>query len=236
MRSVFRASATACLLLGLCCSGQLARGQQSNVWKPAGGPQWDLGSLAVAKFVGEQDGQPALALMVTDWRVETRTRVVNVMKQVPETRTRTVENNGVTEERTYTVMVPYTEQVEQTYTVQIPVGQKRIDVPLGDCTAWTLTGKQVPTDKLAAFLSKPRHVIEWWDRENAPQPDPFYASVIKPDTLLLRFPREEDVYSEVFPESAESTSAPPAPAPAPAPVPEPAEELPPAPVDDVFGG
>ena len=235
MLSVFRASATVCLLVGLSCSGQLACGQQPSVWKPAAAPQWDLDSLAVAKFVGEQDGEPTLALMVTDWQFETRARVVNVTKYRTEQRQREVNNNGVTEVQAYTVQVPYTEQVEQTYTVQIPVGQQRVDVPLGECTAWTLAGKQVPTDKLAAFFSKPRHVIEWWDMQNAPQPDPFYASVIKPDTLLLRFPREEDgAYSEVVPEPAEPAPAPPAPVPAPAP--EPAEELPPAPVGDVFGG
>jgi hypothetical protein len=225
---LFRASATVSLAVGLLFSSQAAWGQQATVWKPAAAPQWDPGSLAVAKFVGEQDGQPTLALMVTDWQVETRTQTVEVTKYRSEQREREIENNGVREVRTYTVQVPYTEQITQEYTVQIPAGQQRVDVPLSECTAWTLAGKQVPTDKLAAFFSKPRHVLEWWDKENAPQPDPFYTSIIKPDTLFLRFPREDEgAYSEVVPEPA---PAPPAPAPAPA------VELPPAPVDDVFGG
>lgn len=225
--NAYRASATVGLAVGLLFSSQTAWGQQASLWKPAAAPQWDPASLAVAKVVGEQDGQPTLALMVTDWRVETRTRTVEVTKYRPEQREREIENNGVSEVRAYTVQVPYTEQITQEYTVQIPAGQQRVDVPLSKCTAWTLAGKQVPTDKLAAFLSKPRHVLEWWDKENAPQPDPFYASVIKPDTLFLRFPREDEgAYSEVVPESAEPAPAPPAPE----------EDSPPAPVDDVFGG
>ena len=55
-------------------------------------------------------------------RTESRTRMVSVTKMRAETRTRTVRNaDGTETEMVYTVMVPYTEQVQQTYQVQVPV-------------------------------------------------------------------------------------------------------------------
>jgi len=76
---------------------------------------------------------------------ESRTRTYTVTKNVPETRTRTVraekyrfeqktrrirEHDPVSgqlvwRDQTYTVRVPYTEEVQQTYTVQVPVAEER---------------------------------------------------------------------------------------------------------------
>lgn len=114
----------------------------------------------------------------------TVTKMVAVTRMRQETRTRLV--NGAA--KTYTVQVPYSEQVEKQEQVMHSVVQKET-VNLETVQLTTLDG-QILGDavKLQNELQQPREAIVLLGKETL---HPFYKRVLKPSVLVLRYPNEE---------------------------------------------
>ena len=133
--------------------------------------------------------------------------------------------------RTYTVSVPYTEEVngvpetkmrmetrEQTYNVHVPVTETMM-APLEQCKFSSASGQRLPdTQKVARYLNTERPILI----SSTPEPlSAYFQQVLKPNVLV------------VYMEPQDTPLAPPAP--------EPADDLfgtppSPEPVDDLFGG
>ncbi len=134
-----------------------------------------------------------------------------------ETRTREITVDGKAVTQAYTVNVPYTETREFTYQVAVLQGEDKADIPVEKIRAWDLTGRVVDTATLAVKLVFPTHVmvIELDPNETYEALDPYYASVMKQDTLVLCIePQPPEVEAEQDAIEAPAVDAPMPPAPA----------------------
>lgn len=216
----------------ICCVAQ----ERANTppWLPSGSPDSvvDFSQICIAKL--SQDEQ-SLLIAKPALNFENRTRTEQVTKYVTESRTRTKTTAGgqtVTEE--YQVAIPVTEQIEKSYTVRVPAGVTKFTLPIATVRAWELTGAPIDAGSLAERLSKPTYVIasENDPRANFPGVEPFYASILRPDTIVIYVAPRALTVEAPLPPGFSAPSAPgvlqPAPG-TPVPVPAPAA---PAPVVD----
>ena len=164
--------------------------------------QVTLHDVAVAKMAADRS---TVMLMLPQYATETKTRMLNVTKYRTETRTRTKEVAGqvVTEE--YAVQVPYTEQVEQMYTVSVGIGTKRVDVPFTELKAFDLSVLPLESKSLASRLASPMHVLVQKNGVEFTAIDPYTASVLRPDIIVLQ------ITPEVIAKYTKSKNAAPAP-------------------------
>ena len=137
-------------------------------------------------------GATTVTLLRTDIRAETRTKTVPVTRMRQETRTarRVNEQTGQTEEREYTVEIPYTESVTMTKQVFVPVGIQKREVPIKTLTGWDINGKKLGHDELIKRLSSQGSAILFqqpW--EEGTKFDKIQTAVIRKDILILYAPQ-----------------------------------------------
>ena len=144
------------------------------------------------------------------------TREVQKTVMSTETRVRSVTSNGKTEEVPYTVQVPVTVVEQQTYNIRRPLGSERFEVGIDKIKAWDLAGKAIDGAELAAKLKAPASVIaKEDDPKNFKAIDPFYLSVLRPDTIMIYIPVGSSGPPPAPAAPAAAAPAPAAPAPAP---------------------
>jgi hypothetical protein len=149
--------------------------------------QVSLRDIFVAKMAADRS---SVMLMLPQYRTETRSRVVSVTKMRTETRTRSKEVAGQTVTEEYPVQVPYTEQVEQSYTVTFSVGTERINVPFTELKAFDLSAVPIESTSLASRLVNATHVFVQRNGAEFKAIDPFTASVLRPDVIVLQIAPE----------------------------------------------
>lgn len=162
-------------------------GQNPSMWKPSSLPPkaLDLKNTAVAKTSANGEDLMLLVPKITE---ELRTRDIQVTKMTTEQRTRTVVgDDGKTVEMAYTVQVPVTETRPQSYAVDILGPVERMSVSIDTVRAWRLDGKAVAPQELGRLCSNPRHVlvVEMPTDAELGSVDPYFASLIRPDALIL---------------------------------------------------
>jgi len=153
---------------------------QGSDWQPSRFPPFDFRDAAAAKIYSNNSGVSVLGLV--SFKEETRT--VPITKIRMETRTRMVKDpdTGEALEQTYSVCVPYTEQIERAETVR-----RRIEVPLEDTKVWTFSGKALSAEEVRTSLSSAKRCFYTENRwiKDKYQGDPFYAEMLKPDVLVI---------------------------------------------------
>jgi hypothetical protein len=198
----------------------MANAQETNPaaskWVPQRSPIISLDSVCVAQISKDRK---SIRFQWPHYDVETRTRSVIVELLRPEVRTRETTVNGKVIKTNYTVQVPYTETREVAYEVQVVNGVHKQDFPIESIRAWTLTGRQINGPTLAVRLVFPVHLFAWTvpRDETFESLDPYFASVMQKDTLVLYIDPQESQESgqgEVTTDTStlEPASAAPAPA------------------------
>jgi uncharacterized protein YkwD len=87
---------------------------------------------------------------------------------------------------------------EKTITLSKPQTQKRVDLPIDNVKAWTLNGHQLDDITIADMLRDPKHVLALPEGVRQYTPDPYYATILQPKTIVLAvsktaFPASEKV-------------------------------------------
>lgn len=127
-------------------------------------------------------------LLVPKVTAQTRTRQTPVTALRTETRERTVTTDeGEQVTQTYTVNVPVISVENTTYTTYVLGDVDRVVIPIKNVRAWHLDGSIVEAKDLASLCSKPIHVFAA-EMPLDVQPDsvdPFFASLIRADALIL---------------------------------------------------
>lgn len=182
-------------LIILCC--EIANGQAESGDSASDLPQNSKLKLAIVEYPGK--------LVVTHEKLVpiATPRMTAVTKMRQETRTRIV--NGVAQ--TYTVMVPYTEQVAATGRTAETVVQKEIfDIENVDIS--TVDNKEFKDDdELREYLKAPREAIVL---TNGQELHPFYKRILKPSVLIIRLPdsnKGSQARPKAEPKSADASAA-----------------------------
>ncbi len=178
-----------CSFFAACCLvPALAFSQQPSAPPSKGIPQRSatisFDNLCVAQL--SQD-QKSIHLTWPRIAIELRTRTVNVKLTRTETRTRTIKVDGRSVPETYTVTVPFTESREVTSKIQSVIGMHEADIPVDQVRAWTLTGRTIDVDALSERLNRAKPVFAYTTPKdkNFEELDPYYASVMVDETLVL---------------------------------------------------
>lgn len=120
-----------CLVCLVGCETSATQDQQQMIEKDSNGNKLKRGSIDVPEYeVVQENGDGSIEIVYnrTAYREEIRTRMVTVNKTRTEERSRETKN-GI---ETYTVEVPYVEQIPQSYTVMVPyTEQVSATVPKG---------------------------------------------------------------------------------------------------------
>lgn len=154
-------------------------------WKPSQLPpaEFEFKNVVVAKTSADN---LAIMLLIPQFTRETRTRSVPVTTMTTETRQRTITKDGRQLTQDYTVQVPVTTMQEQTYTVNVMAPAERVTFPFDKIRAWHLDGKAIDRTEMITLFSKPTHAFASpMAPERIPQIDPYFASVLRPDTVIL---------------------------------------------------
>ncbi len=179
-------------VVSLPCYAQEAA-QKPN-WLPKNGPDAVdlLGCVSIAKV---SDDKKSIVFARPAYSKVMETRMVNKTTFVTEQRTRSVQSNGSTVEQTYAVQVPMSTTVDEPFEARVPQGVLRFSVALDKVNdwekvqAWDITGKEIENSALITRLAKPIHVVALERRQRGFTPiDPFYASILRPDTLVIYVP------------------------------------------------
>jgi hypothetical protein len=162
--------------------------QDSAAQKPTQLPPPEL-SLSNVKLVKLSEDKKSLAVIAPKTRSETQTRLENKVEYLEETRTRVVTANGKQVAQDYVVKVPVSTMVEQTYTVEKLESSYQFDIPLEKLRAWRLDGTLLKAEQLQAACAKPVHmiVVETKEQTNFSKVDPFFASVLRPETIVVYY-------------------------------------------------
>lgn len=156
-------------------------------WMPKSFPySFDLGDVSVAKISADnktvQFARPKLEYVMG-------TREVQKTVMTTETKTRKVIVDGKEQRQDYTFQVPVTVAEQHTYNIRRPLGSERFEVGIDKIKAWDLAGKAIDGAELAAKLKAPASVIaKEDDPKNFKAIDPFYLSVLRPDTIMIYIP------------------------------------------------
>ncbi len=151
-------------------------------------------SLANVKLVSLSEDNNSVIIVIPKSKSETKIRQATVTKFDQVKRIRTIQVNGMNVDQEYTVQVPYTQTVDQEYTVETLDTSTNIEVPLKKVRAWKLDGSRLSAEQLRSACSKPTHMIVAEVVENEPfeKLNPFFASVLRPDTIVLFYTRDAD--------------------------------------------
>lgn len=173
--------------------------EKGSAQQPAAAPSEVLNLLNLISAKASDDGAQ-LVLMAPKKQAETRTRTVAVTRMATETRTRVITDpNGKTVEQTYQVKVPITEQMEQQYVVFAITGMQRHEIDRAAVRAWRLSGESLDQARLVDWLKESRKVfaVEKPLTEKFAAPEPYYAEVMKADTVVIYLPPGELAKSAV---------------------------------------
>ncbi|WP_144059998.1 hypothetical protein [Rhodopirellula sallentina] len=176
------------LFLMATLGGTLGRAQTASSLKVDGPPAFNLENVSLAKVMGNGN---TVGIIKVDFAVETRVVTVPVTKTRTETRTRIEERtDGRKVEVSYTEEIPYTESVEQVKEVAVP-RVVREDLPVNRIAVTTTSGDVVAKPTWIKRLAAPTHVFvvhdqEKWREDKLERLSPYYAAVVRPDTLVLR--------------------------------------------------
>lgn len=154
-------------------------------WVPKSGPHSiyiHLENVSIAK--ASQDGK-AIHIAKPKFAAETHVRTVAKTVQKPEQRVRNVEKDGKVVEETYTVLVPVTLEEAQTYVVYKPMGFGKFKISLEQVRAWDVSGKIIDADDLVKRLENSTNVLAVEHYGDFVPLDPFYRSVLRPDTIVI---------------------------------------------------
>ncbi len=154
-------------------------------WVPKSGPHSvyiHLENVSIAK--ASQDGK-AIHIAKPKFAAETRTRTVAKTVQKPEQRIKNVEKDGKVVEEAYTVLVPVSVQEEQQYVVNRPNGFGKFKISLEQVRAWDVSGKIIDADDLVKRLEDSTNVLAVEYNGDFLPLDPFYQSVLRPDTIVI---------------------------------------------------
>jgi hypothetical protein len=166
---------------------------KGSAQQPAAAPS-DALSLLNVMSAKISDDKARLVLMAPKKQAETRTRTVAVTRMVTEARTRVVKDpTGNNVEQTYHVKIPVTEQFEQEYVTFAITGMQQHEVDFSAVRAWRLSGEPLDAGKLSEWLKESRKVfaLEMPLTEKFTATEPYYAEVLKPDTVMIYLPPGE---------------------------------------------
>lgn len=151
-------------------------------------------SLANVKLVSLSEDNNSVIIVIPKSKSETKTRQATVTKFDQVKRIRTIQVNGMNVDQEYTVQVPYTQTVDQEYTVETLDTSTSIEVPLKNVRTWKIDGSRLSAEQFRSACSKPTHMIVAEVVENEPfeKLNPFFASVLRPDTIVLFYTTEAD--------------------------------------------
>ena len=154
---------------------------------PTAQPVIDLGEVVINVVIAkvQTDGsEPELLIAKFGGKEAIATRPRTVTTYTAETRTRIVNVNGEKVEQTYTVQVPVTQVVQQKENFT-PTENER-SVPVNMIQAFDLKGKRLDQAVWTKHLETPKHVLLLREPLNeSNRLNPFYASLLREDTLLL---------------------------------------------------
>lgn len=175
------------IIIGFVLVASTLYGQAPSPWELADPPAFYMENIVIAKT----KDAGTVSMMIPQWALEERTRMVMVTRTRTETRIRAVERDGETVTEEYTVEVPYTEQVEQTYTVQVLAGKARRDLPVAELTAWDLSGAKLSSAQVLQRLQSAAHVYRL--PENQPlRISPYHAAALNRNLLFVYHPQATD--------------------------------------------
>ena len=167
--------------------------QSIPIVKPRTQPIIDLGEVVINVVVAkvQTDGSEAQLLIAKFGGLEANAATSKaVTTNVTQTRMRTVIVDGKNVEQAYTAQVPVTAVVQRKENFT-PTEQQR-SIPVGLVQAFDLTGKPVDVKVWTKRLENPTHVLLLKEPMNESNHlNPFYASLLREDTLLL-FLESED--------------------------------------------
>lgn len=166
-----------------------------SFWRPNHFDQLDLKRTVVAKAT-IANGKTTISLLIPTWQSEQVTIQQAAVTVSTEARTRTeTRSDGTQVEVPYTIQVPIESKVDRLVTVSKPKGHKRVDFPIEHFKFWQLDGRQLDDNTITGLLKEPRHLLSLDQGISQYTPDPFYSSILNPDTLVMAFS------NAVFPES-----------------------------------
>ncbi len=171
-------------VLGFALITSTLYGQTPSPWELADPPAFHMHNIVIAKT---KDAE-TVSMMLPQWTLETRSRMLTVTRMRTEIRTRTAERDGQTITEEYAVEVPYTEQIEQTYTVQVLEGKVRRDLPVAELTVWDLNGTKLSAAQVLQRLNSATHVYRLPDNQPLPI-SPYHAAVLNRNLLFVHHPQ-----------------------------------------------
>jgi uncharacterized protein YkwD len=170
------------------CSGQ-------SFWRPNHFDQLDLKRTVVAKAV-VVNGSTTISLLVPTWQQEQMETRQPTKTTTMETRTKTeTQSDGTQVEVPYQVQVTLDTTVERVVNISKPLGQKRVEFPIENFKAWLIDGRQLDQVTLTELLREPRHILALPQGISRFTPDPYYSSILQPNTLVMA------ISNTAFPES-----------------------------------
>lgn len=165
-------------------------------------PVDDLSSLAIGKISTDKE---TIVVRVPGWKIEYETKVVDVPVTVETEVEQTYEENGET--KTKLVKVPKVVMQKETQTISnlIPQASVRGEVPVKDMKVWTTKGKLLSTAEVQEILAKTTYLFALTAEpaKGKPPMDPFFASALRSDVLLVYSPKLLDVFLESIEEEEE---------------------------------
>lgn len=105
------------------------------------------------------DVKGLLSVELPQMERRTVTKSVPVQKTRQEVRSRIATVDGVPQEQTYVVTVPYTEIVTQAVSVAVPGEPRVVSLSLDDVDAWDKSGSRISSDQLKAKLARKQPAI-----------------------------------------------------------------------------
>ena len=148
-----------------------------------------LPQILMAEFV-LQDEHPQIKLNVPNYEIESRARMFPITQLTTEQRTRTTDDDGVSETESYSVIVPATYSTERHFEFLVDTGETKSQV-LKSYSLWSVDGKLIEENKVFAKLSdgesSVRPVVVFW-RKNIKTSPPIsraLQSALRTDTIVI---------------------------------------------------